>query len=124
MSDTQNCTILIVDDEIVVRDTLRKILSDEGFSVLVAENGNSAIELSEHNDIDIALLDIKLPDISGELVFERIKEFRPKIKTVMMTAYVVEDQVRKAFSEGAYTCLHKPFEINVLLDIIETLKEK
>ncbi len=122
MDDHQNCTILIVDDEMVVRDTLQKILSDEGFSVLVAENGSTAIELSEHNDIDIALLDIKLPDISGEKVFERIKAFRPRIKTVMMTAYVVEDQVKRAFEVGAYACLHKPFEIDVLLRILEDLK--
>ena len=124
MENKHNCTILVVDDEVVVRDTLKKILIDEGFKVLVANDGGTAISLSENNDIDIALLDIRLPDISGDKVFEKIKALRPHVKTVMMTAYVVEEQVRSALREGAYTCLHKPFEISVLLDIINELKCK
>lgn len=116
--------ILIVDDEDVVRETIKRILEDEGFDVFIAGNGITAVGIVEDYNIDIALLDIKLPDMNGVEVLERIKLIKPKIKIVMITAYEMEELVKKAFVAGAYACLHKPFEIQALLKILKELKGK
>ncbi|MBU0634163.1 MAG: response regulator [Candidatus Omnitrophica bacterium] len=113
--------LLVVDDEAVVRDMLRHILIDEGFNVLVAEDGKSAVNTAKENDLDLALIDIKLPDTNGVQVLEKIKIFRPNLKAIMMTAYENEDLIRQALKEGAYACLFKPFDIAALLDMFEKI---
>ena len=116
--------ILIVDDEAVLRETLKKILSDEGFTVFAASDGAGALSIATEHEITIALLDIKLPDISGVDVLHRLRALRPNVAAVMMTAYEVESFVNRAFEQGAYTCLHKPFEIDALLKIIDELQKQ
>ncbi|MBU1087789.1 MAG: response regulator [Candidatus Omnitrophica bacterium] len=120
----KNFSVLVVDDEQVVREMVRKILFDEGFKVFVAEDGKSAIEVARNQNFDAALLDIKLPDISGVEVFERIKVFRPNVEAVIMTAYEIKEMVNRAFELGAFACLHKPFDIKKLLQILNDIKRK
>lgn len=117
-------SILVVDDEQVVRDTVSRILMDEGFNVFSAEDGKTAIEVARIKNFDAALLDLKLPDINGIEVLERIKVFSPDIKAVIMTAYEIKELVNRAFELGAFTCLHKPFEIKKLLQIFNEMKQK
>jgi len=115
--------VLIVDDEVIVREILEKILKDKGFSVLMANDGHSAIEMAKHNEIDIAIVDIRLPDINGVQVLEGIKNIKPRIKVIMMTAYETEELIRKAFQQGAQACLHKPFNVETLFKIFKDLEE-
>ncbi len=117
-------TILVVDDESVVRETIKKILEEEGFFVLSAEDGKSALEIHRVHAIDIALLDLKLPDITGAEVLERMKLVNPAIEAVIMTAFEMEDLVNRAFACGAYACLHKPFAIKALLEVFEQLERR
>lgn len=119
-----NFSVLVVDDEVVVRETVKRILSDEGFNVFVAGDGQTAIEVAKKENVDAALLDIKLPDIDGIEVFERIKVFRPKIKAVIMTAYEIKELVNRAFELGAFACLHKPFAIERLLEILNKMRQE
>ena len=65
-----------------------------------------------------------MPDINGVELLEKIKVVNPGIKAIMMTGYEVESLVNDAFSQGAHACLHKPFEINKLLEIFEELGPK
>jgi two-component system, response regulator, stage 0 sporulation protein F len=122
--DRKIFSILVVDDEQVVRDTVSRILMDEGFNVSSAEDGRSAVEAARNRNFDAALLDLKLPDINGIEVLERIKIFNPDIKAVIMTAYEIKELVNRAFELGAFTCLHKPFEIKKLLQIFNEMKQK
>lgn len=116
--------VLVVDDEEIVRETIKRILKKEGVTVHTAECGNSAIALVKTEELDVALLDIKLPGIDGVDTLIQLKAVKPKISVVMMTGYEVTERIEKAFEEGALACLHKPFDIKVLLDIFNELKEK
>ncbi|MFH1061606.1 MAG: response regulator [Candidatus Omnitrophota bacterium] len=117
-------SILVVDDEQVVRENVSRILCDEGFKVFVAEDGKSAIEIAGKESFDAALLDIKLPDMNGVEVFEKIKLLNPDVKAVIMTAYEIKELVNQAFALGAFACLHKPFEIKKLLKILNDIKQE
>jgi len=122
--DNKNFSVLVVDDEQVVRETVKKILFDEGFNVFVAKDGNSAIEVARNQNFHAALLDIKLPDINGIEVFEKIKVFSPNVKAVIMTAYEIKELVNRAFELGAFACLHKPFDIKKLLKLLNDIKQE
>ncbi|MCP4649253.1 MAG: response regulator [PVC group bacterium] len=116
--------ILIVDDEQIVRETIERVLRNEGFSVQVAECGNTAVELAKTVEVDVALLDIKMPGIDGIETLVRLKALKPKMSAIMMTGYELPERLEKAFAIGACACLHKPFDIQKLLDIVEGLKNK
>lgn len=116
--------VLVVEDEEIVRETIKRILKSEGFTVHTAECGKSAIEIAKTSELDVALLDIKLPGIDGIDTLIQLKTVKPEILAVMMTGYEVTERIEKAFAEGALACLHKPFDIKVLLDIFNELKEK
>lgn len=112
--------ILVVDDLKSIRLTLGGILEDEGFSVVLAENGYQAIEVAKQTSFDLIFMDIKMPGINGVQTFREIKNVNPQATVIMMTAYSVEDLLREALEEGAYTVIYKPFDIENLLSIIKS----
>ena len=116
--------ILVVDDEQLFRQTLQKILEDAGFAVLAAENGGSAMRLAAEHAVDVVLLDVKLPDMSGIEVLERVRALKPALSVIMMVAYEDEMLIRQAFVQGAYSCLPKPFDISTLMDLLTKLKDE
>ena len=87
--------LLIVDDEEGPRQSLRVIFKDE-YDLLMAEDGPTAIELAQKNDIDVAVLDIRMAGMSGIEVLERLKYVKPEIEAVMMTAFETTDTIRQA----------------------------
>src|SRR5271170_1486923 len=103
-------TLLIVDDEDGPRQSLRVIFKDE-YDLLMAEDGPSAIELVQKNEIDVAVLDIRMAGMSGIEVLERIKYVNPNIEAIMMTAYETTDTIRKALRLRACDYINKPFDI-------------
>lgn len=115
--------ILIVEDEMVLRETVRKILSEAGYLVTAVETGAAALAAARGQEFDVALLDVKLPDTSGVDVLEHIKQMYPRMEAVVMTAYEVEDAIHKAFALGVHTCLRKPFEVQTLLAIFAQLQQ-
>ncbi len=111
--------ILVVDDEKDFRQTLTEALRDEGYKVTEAESGEEAIKKVEGNGFQIILMDIKLPGINGTQAFQAIKKINPKIVTILMTGYSVENLVKEALANGAQGCLYKPFPLDELLAMIE-----
>jgi len=116
--------ILVVDDLKSSRLTLGGILEDEGHNVVLAENGYQAIEAAKQLPFDIVFMDIKMPGINGVQTFREVKKINPRTVVIMMTAYSVEDLVREALEEGAYTVVYKPFEIEHIVSIIESALHK
>jgi len=106
-------TVLIIDDEKDVLDTSRLALEYLGYKVLTANTGMEAISIVEAagEDIDLAILDIGLPDIMGDKVCQRIQEFRPNIKVVVSTGYMVED-ISDDMKIKAQGFIQKPFSIS------------
>ncbi|HEU5395640.1 MAG TPA: response regulator [Verrucomicrobiae bacterium] len=103
-------TLLIVDDEDGPRQSLRVIFKDE-YDLLMAEDGPTAIDLAQKNEIDVAVLDIRMAGMSGIEVLERIKYVNPQIEAIMMTAFETTDTIRQALRLRACDYINKPFDI-------------
>ena len=103
-------TLLIVDDEDGPRQSLRVIFKDD-YDLLIAEDGPAAIELAKKNDIDVAVLDIRMAGMSGIEVLERLKFVCPNIEAIMMTAFETTDTIRQALRLRACDYINKPFDI-------------
>ncbi len=116
--------VLVVDDLKSIRLTLGGILEDEGYNVVLAENGYQAIEAAKQTPFGLVFMDIKMPGINGVQTFREIKKINPEAVVIMMTAYSVEDLVREALEEGAYAVVYKPFDIEKIVSIIESALQK
>lgn len=117
----QKTLILVVDDQFGDRETLKGILEDKGYRVATAKDGAETIEMVKSRHYDIVFLDVRLPDMNGIQVFERVKEIDPQAIVIMMTGYTEEDLLKRAVSEGAYTCIHKPFEMERVIALVENI---
>jgi len=115
--------ILIVDDRIEDRETLKDILDGRGYRAVLAKDGYEAVALAQKGSFDVILLDIKMPGMDGVKTLERIKEFRPDTGVIMMTAYSMEEFVEESLRKGAYTCLFKPINVEKMLEAIQKVRE-
>jgi DNA-binding NtrC family response regulator len=115
-------SILLVDDDKDMTETLSDILTDMSYHVETANNGLEAIEKVKTYPFDTVLLDIKMPGISGVETFREIKRIRPEAIVMLMTAQSVEQLVAEALDEGAYGIMYKPINTKSLVEFIETAK--
>ena len=102
--------LLVVDDEDGPRQSLRVIFKDD-YDLLMAEDGPTAIKLAQENEIDVAVLDIRMAGMSGIEVLERLKYVQPDMEAIMMTAFETTDTIRKALQLRACDYINKPFDI-------------
>jgi len=116
--------ILVVDDQFADRETLKGILEDKGYRVATARDGAEAIEMVKSRHYDIIFLDVRLPGVDGVETFEQVKEIDPAATVIMMTGYTEEDLVRRAISQGAYTCIYKPFDIEKVIALVENIAKE
>lgn len=100
--------ILIVDDEAIVRESIRDWLKDSGYDVGTAENGEEALSMIQKQDFDVIVVDIRLQGESGITVLEKIKAKKPNIKSIIITAYPSEETISQAKELGAIDYLVKP----------------
>lgn len=111
--------VLVADDTAVMRHACQRALERAGHKVVLASDGNEAIALAVSNDIDVALLDIRMPGPSGIEVLKTIKEKKPLVEVIMMTAFATQDVAEDALQYGASGFLTKPFSnIKTLIDTV------
>ncbi len=101
--------ILVVDDEKGLRIGTQRLLEDEGYSVDAAENGTHAVELGTAKEYDIAVIDLKMPDLDGLDVLQRIKEVHPNTVCFIATAFASYDTAIQSTRLGAFGYIPKPF---------------
>ncbi|MDI6809535.1 MAG: sigma-54 dependent transcriptional regulator [Candidatus Eisenbacteria bacterium] len=119
-----NTTILIVDDEEAIRHFVGKFLEDEGFTVVTAATGGEAISLIGKDLPDVVLLDLKLPDMNGIDVLQKIKRAEPGLTVIMVTAYADVSSAVKAMKSGAFDYLNKPVNFEELLVVLDKALEQ
>ena len=110
-------SVLIVDDEKIIRDSLKDWLQD-GYNVTTAETGEEAIELVKNHDFDVMFLDVRLTGKSGLEVLKEIKEIKPQIKSIIITAYPSVELAVEAMKAGATDYIVKPFSPDQLEKLI------
>jgi len=115
--------ILVVDDQFGDRETLKGILEDKGYRVATARDGAEAIEMVKSRHYDIIFLDVRLPDMNGVETFEQVKKIDPEATVIMMTGYTEEDLVKRAITQGAYTCIYKPFDMEKVIGLVEDVAD-
>src|SRR6516162_3162830 len=116
-------TLLIVDDEDGPRQSLRVIFKDE-YDLLMADDGPSAIELAQKNEIDVAVLDIRMAGMSGIEVLERLKYVKPNLEAIMMTAFETTDTIRQALKLRACDYINKPFDLGTMRSAVNQAMQR
>ncbi len=106
--------ILIVDDEEFIRLNLKRIYSEEPYRVFLESRGASALKTAGEEEIDLALLDLNLPDMSGIDVLRQIKQMKPGLLVIMITGYASVESAVEALKLGAYDYIKKPFKADAI----------
>ncbi|MEC8652444.1 MAG: sigma-54 dependent transcriptional regulator [Planctomycetota bacterium] len=120
---TEAATVLIVDDHRAVREELAFALNFDGWTTVEAEDGPSGLARALEPDVDLVLLDVKLPDLDGLEVLQQLKAARPELPVVMISGHGDLETAVLAVRRGAYDFLQKPFESDrVLLSIQNALR--
>jgi two-component system response regulator PilR (NtrC family) len=120
--DKQN--ILIVDDELSMREFLALMLTKEGYNADVAENGEMAIDMIGKNNYQLVITDVKMPKKDGLEVLKAVKKSSPETIVIMITAYSSVDSAIEAMKVGAYDYIPKPFKIDEIKIVVRNALEK
>ena len=116
--------ILVVDDEQVVREGCSRVLTGKGYEVLTAENGQKAVDLLIEEIVDIILLDLKMPVMSGEEVLEKTSVQYPDIPVIIITGHGTVDTAVDCMKQGAYDFITKPAKFEELDIVVDRALEK
>src|SRR6266498_5863729 len=116
--------LLIVDDELGMRQFLTHLFEREGHSVRAAENGREAMDLLRAAPSDLIVSDVRMPDMNGIELLRAARELLPEIEVVMMTAFANVDTAREAFLLGAYDFVQKPFDNDLLKETVTRALQK
>ena len=116
--------LLIVDDELGMRQFLTQLMQREGHSVRVAESGRRAMELLREEPVDLIISDVKMPDMGGIELLRAARGLLPDVEVIMMTAFARVETARDAFLLGAYDFVQKPFDNELLKETVARALQK
>jgi len=123
LAKTGNGLIMIADDDLNARDTLKDVFEEKGYSVSLASNSDEAIRMAKEEPTNIIFLDIKFSPLNGLETYLLIREVNPKVVVVLMTAHKQEMKglVEEALQKSVYTCLYKPFDLQEAVNVAEEI---
>ena len=116
--------ILVADDERSIRELLAIVLRRDGYEVILAENGRTALSVLEQEPVDLLISDIKMPDMSGVEVLRAAKQVDQDILGIMITAFASTESAVEALRMGAYDYVSKPFDVDELKIIVRNALER
>lgn len=108
--------LLLVDDEQRFIETTQNLLKRKGFEVITAGNGIQALETLERNNIDVMVLDVKMPGMDGVATLKEVKRHFPTVEVIMLTGHGTIDSAVDGLKSGAFDYLTKPCDIDELLE--------
>lgn len=113
-------TILLVDDEEIITDVGKEMIERLGYRVLIAENGTQAVDIFKDRweEVDLVILDLRMPGISSETTYDRFKEIDPSVKVLLSTGWSEDDRVEALLKSGCNAIITKPFNIQQLSEKI------
>jgi len=116
--------ILIVDDDESIREVLTSILTDEGYIVEAVDTGEKAIKATHEKFYNLALIDIRLPDMEGTKLLTRLKDTVPKMRKIIITGYPTLQNAIEAVNKGADAYIIKPIDMEETLKVIREQLQK
>jgi len=115
--------ILVVDDELSMREFLKILLEKEGYGVSVAADGDEAIAILDSSDVDLLITDVRMPGTSGLDLLKRCKDRHLSLPVVMITAFASPDDAVFAMKQGAYDYITKPFKVDEIKNVVKNALE-
>ncbi len=118
-------TILVIEDNKLVMDMTKAVLEELGYRVLGAETGEEAVDIAKtfHGDIDLAMLDVFLPDMGGKAIYSLIMKARPKLKVIVYSVYPIDGKPQEILDAGAEDFIQKPFDVAELSEKLKRVLE-
>jgi two-component system response regulator PilR (NtrC family) len=117
-------SLLIVDDELSMRQFLTHLFQRDGHAIRVAENGREAMAMLREQAADVMISDVKMPDMGGIDLLRAARELHPDLEVIMMTAFANEQTAHEAFLLGAFDFVHKPFDNDLLKEKVARALQK
>ena len=117
-------SILITDDDLATRESLREIFEPQGYRTLLAESGEEAIDIVQRQDVHLALMDMHLPRLTGLETMEIVRQIKGLLPTILISADHDDNLLRKALSAHAFCVLAKPVSRNVVIYVVSRAIEK
>ncbi len=124
MSGNQRNSILVVDDEISMRDFLEILLTKEGYSITCAGSGEEACDIMGKSTFDLVITDIRMKGVDGIGVLKKAKELNPEVSVIIISAYANAETAVEAMKGGAYDYIPKPFNISDFKEIVRDVLQK
>ena len=124
MTSAGSYSLLITDDDAAARETLRDIFEPAGYTTLLAESGEQAIDIVRRQDVHLALMDMHLPRLTGLETMEIVRQIRGGLPTILISADRNEKLLRQALSAQVFCVLAKPVSKNVVIHVVMRALEK
>jgi len=121
MKELEQARILVIDDDVTVRESLKVVLKANGYEVDVAENGKEAVAKSKAKFYNLALVDLRLPDMDGIELLTAMRETVPKMSKIIITGYPSLENAIEAVNRGADGYIVKPYTME---DLLRKIKEQ
>ena len=117
-------SLLITDDDLATRESLREIFEPQGYRTFLAESGEEAIDIVQRQDVHLALMDMHLPKLTGLETMEIVRQIKGLLPTILISADHDDNLLRKALSAHAFCVLAKPVSRNVVIYVVSRAIEK
>ena len=111
-------SLLLIEDDPGISDTLQRVLADEGYSVAVEERGDVGLARAGREKFHVVITDLRLPGLSGLEIVRQLHDLQPRLPIILVTAFGTPDTAMEAIKLGAFDYLLKPFDMRQMLDLI------
>lgn len=115
--------ILIVDDELVIRSLLSEMLSEDGFTVTTAEDGQRGLEFMSNGQIDLVISDVHMPVMTGPELVSEVRKINPTLPVIVLNS-IPDRDITPNFKDGPTTCLNKPFDLREIRAAVQEARER